>query len=180
MNKRTSKRRVTRPKATTRPKTTRRKKKASLEGFKQKLNLVIIWSLVVVNGVLIYSLIHKLIFMQPNIQYEASTEIIENPITFEILNGCGVPGIANQFSKIVQRFGHDVRIVGNAEEFGYEKTVLIDRGKRTEKEIKKVREELGLSAKRVLQIKAKGYSTDVTLILGSDYANLKSYKEVNF
>jgi len=181
VNKRTQKsRKTTRIKPATKGKT-RKKSKASLDALKDKINLIVIWTLVVVNGVLISSLIHRLV---GDTTPPASVSLIENPITVEVQNGCGVAGIANQFAEIFKRNNCDVRLVGNAvvgnePDFSYKKTVLIDRGKRKKSEIKELQRALGLKKDRVLEIKNADSATDVTLIVGSDYEKLKAYKEYN-
>ncbi len=181
MNKRTQKsRKITRIKPSTKRKITK-KSKTSVDALKDKINLIVIWTLVVVNGVLISSLVHRLI---GDTSPPSSANFIEKPITVEVQNGCGVPGIANQFAEIFKRNQCDVRLVGNAlvgdtPDFSYKKTVLIDRGKRKKSEIKQLQEALGLRKDNVLEIKNADYPTDVTLIVGGDYEKLKAYKEYN-
>ncbi len=181
MNKRTQKSRKT---ARTKPAARSRnakKSKASLDAMKDKINLIVIWTLVVVNGVLISSLVHRLI---GETTPQGSVSLVENPITVEVQNGCGVAGIANQFAEIFKRSHCDVRLVGNAvvgnePDFSYKKTVLIDRGKRKKSEIRELSRTLGLKKDRVLEIKNADYPTDVTLIVGADYDKLKAYKDYN-
>lgn len=181
MNKRTQKsRKVTRSKPATKSRVSKRSK-ASVDVLKDKINLIVIWTLVVVNGVLISSLVHRLV---GNPTPDGTINIVDKPITVEVQNGCGVPGIANQFSEIFKRNHCDVRLVGNAlvgdtPDFSYKKTVLIDRGKRKKSEIRQLQEALGLKKGNVLEIKNADYPTDVTLIVGSDYEKLKAYKDYN-
>ncbi len=93
----------------------------------------------------------------------------------EILNGCGVSGVAAQAHEYLRRLGFDVVNVENARAFDYERTLVIDRGGNegiarriarflgTENVIRQVRPELMLQ---------------VTVILGKDYRTLKPYGEV--
>ena len=93
----------------------------------------------------------------------------------EVLNGCGVSGVAAQAHEYLRRLGFDVVNVENAPAFDYEETIVIDRGgdegiaRRvarflgTENVIRQVRPELMLQ---------------VTVIIGRDFRTLKPYGEV--
>jgi len=47
--------------------------------------------------------------------------------TVEVLNGTTVTGLAGRTADLLEEFGYDVISRGNAEHFGFERTVLIDR-----------------------------------------------------
>ena len=47
--------------------------------------------------------------------------------TVEVLNGTTVSGLAGRTANLLREFGYDVIAVGNAEHFGFERTVVIDR-----------------------------------------------------
>jgi len=47
--------------------------------------------------------------------------------TVEVLNGTTVSGLAGRTADLLREFGYDVISVGNAEHFGFERTVVIDR-----------------------------------------------------
>jgi hypothetical protein len=91
----------------------------------------------------------------------------------EILNGCGVSGIAAQAHEFLRERGFDVVNVENARSFDYEETLVIDRGGDiriaralaqalgTDNVIRQVRPDLVLQA---------------TVILGEDYQTLRPYR----
>lgn len=93
----------------------------------------------------------------------------------EVLNGCGVGGIAAQAQEYLRERGFDVVNVENAKDFEYPETLVIDRGGDeavarglaralgTENVIRQVRPDLLLEA---------------TVILGEDYRQLKPYREI--
>jgi len=47
--------------------------------------------------------------------------------TVEVLNGTTVSGLAGRTADLLREFGYDVISVGNAEHFGFERTIVIDR-----------------------------------------------------
>jgi hypothetical protein len=179
VNKRTQKKRTVQKRPVR--KTSKPRKKKNTGGFKNSLNLLIIWSLVVLNGVLIFSLLHKIINMgTPNRQHDViipgrNTEPLEDPVTVTVHNGCGVQGLAGRFQAILTQYKYDVRDVGNSSD-PYDKTVIIDRGTKSKQDIEKLRELMGLKKDRVIKIDRAGYKTDVKIILGKDYSNLSIYK----
>lgn len=180
MNKRTQPKKRTVQKRPVRKASKPRKKKNS-GSLKNSINLLIIWSLVVLNGVLIFSLLHKIISMgSANRTPEANmpgenVQLLEDPVTVTIHNGCGVQGLAGRFQSILTHYSYDVRTVGNSPD-PYDKTVIIDRGTKPKQEIERLRQIMGLEKDRVIRIDRGGYSTDVKIILGKDYTNLKVYR----
>ncbi len=93
-------------------------------------------------------------------------------ITAEVLNGCGVPGIADKFAKILRTNGIDVYNPTNASSFGFPNTLLLDRqGQKVVAD--SVASILGLPDDCVL-IQRNDDMMDVTLIIGKDY---KKYLE---
>lgn len=153
------------------------KNKSAFASLKPKVNLLVIWGLVVINAVLISSFIHKIVTPQkvPDI---ISTTPIVNPVRVQVLNGCGVSGIANDFSEYLQQQRYDVIEVGNAATWDYENTVIINRERRDKKYIDKFREIIGISKDLVYPIKNDENDSDITLIIGSDYETLKIYKSL--
>ncbi|MBN2410936.1 LytR C-terminal domain-containing protein [candidate division KSB1 bacterium] len=153
------------------------KNKSAFATIKQKVNLLVIWGLVVINAVLISSFIHKIVTPQQVPDIISTTPII-NPVRVQVLNGCGVSGIANEFSEYLQRQRYDVVEVGNAPTWDYENTVIINRERRDKKDIDKFREIIGISDELVYPIKNDENDSDITLIIGSDYESLKIYKSL--
>jgi hypothetical protein len=95
----------------------------------------------------------------------------------EVLNGCGVPRIADRFTAHLRRNGFDVVRTGNYEAFGVTKTLVIDhRGIGTNAQ--RAANALGLPKERVIQEKGDAFPVDITVILGSDFRQLSSWKKM--
>ena len=140
--------------------------------------MVVIWALVVVNAVLISSFVHKL--LTPQTQIPAATEYpITDPIKVQVLNGCGVSGIANEFAEFLQQKRYDVVDVDNALNWDYEKTVIINRERQDHRQIEKFRDLIGIDPELVYKIRNDEVESDITLIIGSDYESLKVYRSLH-
>jgi hypothetical protein len=95
----------------------------------------------------------------------------------EVLNGCGVPGLAARFTDHLRQAGFDVVKTDNYESHNMEKTLVIDR-KENLKFANKVADALGLDRKRVLQEVSAAYLIDATVIIGRDFRSLGAWKNM--
>ena len=157
------------------------KKKTTLGQFKQQINSMFVWVLVVINVVLIASMVQKLI-TGTNIPDSNIADIdFSEPLKVEVLNGCGVAGLANEFAEFLRTEKFDVVNVGNApgSDFDYEKSLVFNRSHKTEKRIKKLCDVLGISEDKILNITNDALQTDATFIIGHDYTKLKSFKRMH-
>lgn len=118
------------------------------------------------------------------VEEKIQAPVEEDPhiIQIEILNGCGVPGIAAKFTDYLRSKGIDVVKTDNYMEFGkpkfnIEKSVVIDRRGKIEYG-QKVAEYLGLPPSRVLQEVNEAYLIDATFILGSDFRSMTSWSKL--
>lgn len=101
-------------------------------------------------------------------------EVGEEPIVLknvrvQVLNGCGMRGVAQQVANVLRLNGFDVVEVGNASSFDYSNTVVLDRvgkGGRAQE----VAVVLGVESAIIQRI--EGSSTDVTVIVGKDVKSL--------
>lgn len=107
-----------------------------------------------------------------NKRAEADPELIGNIIQMEVLNGCGVPGLAGEFTTALRRNGFDVVETGNFENFDMQNTVLISRTL-NDKNAQRVAESLGIHPKNVFTEASEDYYLDATIVIGSDYKSLK-------
>jgi len=105
----------------------------------------------------------------------------ENKITasaivqVEVLNGCGVPGIADRFTDYLRKKNFDVVQTGNYISFDMDKSLVIDRtGNKAN--AKKVADALGVESKNIIQQINDDYFLDVSIIIGKDYNLLKPIK----
>jgi hypothetical protein len=93
-------------------------------------------------------------------------------IQVEVLNGCGVEGVAAKFTNYLRQNNFDVVQVGNYRSDNIDETMIIDRiGNRANTE--KLAEVLGIEKKSILQQLNKDYFLDATLVIGKDYNKLK-------
>ena len=102
----------------------------------------------------------------------------ENPILdieVEILNGCGVPGLAEKVSNYLRSQQMDVVRSDNADHYNYDQTILILRNENFEG-LKKVSQSFGINEQDELRIKHipdEKLSVDITVIIGSDFSTIK-------
>ena len=104
-------------------------------------------------------------------QRNAKSSIIQ----VEVLNGCGVSGVADQFTNYLRQHHFDVVQMGNYISFDVEKSIVIDRTGNMANAFK-VADTLGVGRKNVIQQKNNNYFLDVSFIIGKDFNSLKPYQ----
>jgi hypothetical protein len=122
---------------------------------------------------LVFGLFTRIIY--PRIQYqraENSKDLIGSVIQIEVLNGCGVSGLADQFTYALRQNGFDVVETGNFDNFNMENTVVISRTHNTEN-ARRVALALGISENNILVEASDDFYLDATVVIGSDYKTLK-------
>lgn len=93
-------------------------------------------------------------------------------IQAEVLNGCGVSGLADRFTDYLRNRNVDVVNSRNYFTFDVKETLVIDRiGNRANAEA--IAEMLGVNKKNILQHLNEEYFLDVSVIIGKDYYKLK-------
>jgi len=93
-------------------------------------------------------------------------------IRVQILNGCGVPGIARKAQDWLVRNGYDVRDVGNADRQDYVQCKVIDRGGNLTA-ARDLADVLKIDQARVVKLSGSpSPKIDVTVVLGRDYKKL--------
>jgi hypothetical protein len=127
-------------------------------------------------GVLLFILLIALgsRLLYPRIVAERTTvdpALVSNVIQLEVLNGCGVPGIATRFTDQLRGHGFDVVETGNFDHFNLSKSIVISRSGQMDNAIKVARA-LGISEEQVLREQSPDFYLDVTLVIGSDYESL--------
>lgn len=89
-------------------------------------------------------------------------------IQAEVLNGCGVSGVADRFTDFLRDNNVDIVKTGNYIQFDIEETLVIDRiGNKANAVF--IAELLGIDRKSATTIKNNDYFVDVTVIIGRDY-----------
>ena len=86
-------------------------------------------------------------------------------VLVEVLNGCGARGIAGVVAEDLRIRGFDVVRIGNAGDFGYPVTVVVDRSG-SEDKARQVAQAMGCS--HIVRQEASDAFLDVTVILGND------------
>ncbi|UCH62707.1 MAG: LytR C-terminal domain-containing protein [Fidelibacterota bacterium] len=121
----------------------------------------------------------RLLTIQPgNLESEnLETAFTDNRIEVEVLNGCGIPGMANEFTNYLRRYGYDVVRFTNAQRYDYPRTLVVSRGKDFDR-ARLVAQTLGVEPNAVENMPDPSLQLDVTVVLGQDFATLTSYREI--
>jgi hypothetical protein len=113
-----------------------------------------------------------------NLKPEESLVVIEQQskadslIHLEVMNGCGVTGVADQFTEFLRSKSFDVIQTGNYFSYDIEKTLIVDRIGNY-KHAKLVAEALGLADDVIISQVNRNYYLDVSVIVGKDFNNIK-------
>ena len=121
---------------------------------------------------LIFGLFTRVVY--PRIQNERAEEqpqLIGDIIQLEVLNGCGVSGLANQFTSALRKNGFDVVETGNFDNFDMQETIIISRTYNTDN-AERVAEALGIDSRNILVEASDDFYLDATIVIGSDYYSL--------
>jgi hypothetical protein len=102
----------------------------------------------------------------------------DNPVQIEVLNGCGVPGMADRFAAYFRDKGFDVIKTSNYRSFGVAQTLVIDR-KGDAGRSGRAAKALGIAEDRVIQESHESYGFDATVVIGTDYRLLPCWREVS-
>lgn len=121
---------------------------------------------------LVFGLFSRLVYPRiQNQRAEQQTQLIGDVIQLEVLNGCGVAGLADKFTTTLRKNGFDVVQTGNFDNFNMEHTTVIART--TDKSnARRVAEALGIDESRILVEASEDFYLDATVVIGSDYRSL--------
>jgi len=108
-----------------------------------------------------------------NTRAEANSQLISNIIQIEVLNGCGVAGIANRYTSVLRKNGFDVVETGNFDHFNLEQTIVISRSGVMEN-ARQIASALGIEDQNIIREESPDYYLDVTVVIGHDYEQLKT------
>lgn len=126
--------------------------------------------LIVLVAALFTRLIYPRIF---NERTELESELISEIIQIEVLNGCGVDGIANAYTGLLRKNGFDVVETGNFETFDLQETIIISRSG-VMANAYRVANALGVSEDNVIQESSPDFYLDVSVIIGHDFEKLNT------
>jgi hypothetical protein len=122
--------------------------------------------------ILFVALAARLIY--PRVESERVTQdtvLISNVIQLEVLNGCGVPGLATRFTSSLRRYGFDVVETGNFDNFDMTETLIISRNGNMQN-ARRVATALGIPEERILREESSDFYLDATIVIGSDFQTL--------
>jgi hypothetical protein len=131
----------------------------------------------VISGLLIFASVFT-----TNVLWEQqTTPSLPDPQAFrnihvEVLNGCGKDGIANEVGQKLRDFGFDVMTLGNAENFNFPETLVIDRVGKPEY-AQQVADMLGTTNHIQQKTPDPFRIEEVTVIIGRDYHRLEILKK---
>jgi hypothetical protein len=146
-----------------------------------------IWLLVIINLGLIGSAAYRLIFENKTPVADTHKTTVqpkptpvspqpERSIRVELLNGCGVSGLAMSFANYLRSKNFDVVETKNYTSFNVKKTFVMDRVSLTMENARKVAKALGVSSKYLQPKLNPDLQVEVTVVLGHDFTHLNGYK----
>ena len=122
--------------------------------------------------ILLIGLFSRMVY--PRIITERSdeqTHLISQVIQIEVLNGCGVSGVASDFTQKLRSNGFDVVESGNFDNFDVRQTMIIDRAGNTEN-ARKIAHALGIDESQIIEESSDDFYLDATVVVGADYDQL--------
>jgi hypothetical protein len=108
-----------------------------------------------------------------NERAELQSELISNIIQIEVLNGCGISGIANSYTGLLRKNGFDVVETGNFETFDLQETIIISRSGVMDNAYR-VANALGVSHANVIRESSPDFYLDVSVVIGHDFEKLNT------
>jgi hypothetical protein len=134
----------------------------------------------IVIAYMLYSIITKILLKESESDYSGSQKPAADIIQMEVLNGCGVDGVAQKFTDYLRKDNFDVVNVSNyilntimVNDISH--SLVIDRIGNKANAIK-VADALGIKKENIIEQINNDYFLDVTLIIGRDFNQLKPYK----
>ena len=129
-------------------------------------------------SVLLVALVLALVtrFVYPRIFNERSeieSQLISEIIQIEVLNGCGISGIANQYTSVLRSNGFDVVETGNFDHFNLKETIIISRSG-TMNNALQIAHALGVAEENVIREESPDFYLDVTVVIGHDFEKLNT------
>ena len=159
-------------------KKTLKKKAGGINSKSTVINTLLNISIFILSAIIIYMLYS--IFVKFNSSSD-NYVISENKgeaseiIQVDVLNGCGVGGVADRFTDFLRSKNIDVVGIKNYISFDVDETMVVDRTG-NEANAKKVADLLGIKKDNIITQLNKDYFIDVSIIVGRDYFNLTPFK----
>jgi len=144
--------------------------------LKRSFFSVLLWGLGIVNVLLIGSSVRNHFATGNEHTMISDTAEVAEPnqiLKIEVLNGCGVDGVARKFADYLKKQGFDPVTVTNFERHDIPRTMVIDRTSNTSVNGRKVAQSLGLSEDYVSYLASPERLVAVSVIIGQDYKGLQ-------
>jgi hypothetical protein len=135
---------------------------------------VIIFLLGIAILVMAYSLFLKLLGSKDDLSSDKNKA--SAIVQVEVLNGCGVSGVADKITNYLRKNNFDVVQTGNYTSYNMDKSLVIDRTGNTVN-AEKVAAALGIAKKNIVQQINNDYLLDCSIVIGKDYFQLKPYNQ---
>ena len=139
------------------------------------------WALNILIGVLLLVVAYFAYAFFANDIFESSPERAKvyspsgKPIQLDVLNGCGVSGVASKLTAFLRRRGFDVVDMRNYKTFDLQETLVIDRVGNLAT-ARQVAQALGVKRENIIQEINPDYFVDVSVVIGRDYSTLSAMK----
>jgi len=133
---------------------------------------IIVFFLLVLIVYLSYSAYLKIIHKTYKADLENKKEVAAEIIQMDVLNGCGISGVADRYTDYLRAHNFDVVEIGNYISFDVDETFVIDRIGNKANALKVARA-IGIENVKVIQQLNENYFLDVSLVIGKDYNKLK-------
>jgi hypothetical protein len=143
--------------------------------LKHALFTTALWGLGIVNVVLIVSFVSRHFFSgnEPGLNANTDVPVIAPAhLKIEVLNGCGVNGLARKYADLLKQQGFDPVKIETYEQSDLPRTYIIDRVSEKMAIGLKMAEALGLSKEYVSYQADDKRLVGATLILGHDYKSI--------
>ncbi|PKL83454.1 MAG: hypothetical protein CVV24_04905 [Ignavibacteriae bacterium HGW-Ignavibacteriae-3] len=156
-------------------KTNGKKKSPNRNGLKSStFNLFLNISLFLLSAVIIYmgySIYIKLSGSGKSMEDITVSKTVSEIIQVEVLNGCGVAGVADRFTDFLRSKNVDVVKSGNYISADVGESLVIDRSGNLANAYQTAKL-LGIKSENVIQQLNKDYFLDVSIVVGRDYFKL--------
>ena len=153
-----------------------KKRSASIIKSATPLQKVLIILLFIINLLLVYNVINYIFPVHYGVQNKNQPDYLKEKIQVEVLNGCGVSGLADRLTDYLREEGFDVVNIGNYRSFEIENSIIIDRtGRLINSQL--ISNSIGLKSTNIIQQINREYLLDVTIILGKDYSQIVPLKK---
>lgn len=126
--------------------------------------------------ILVFKMVTNKFDKREDVTLQTSKYVNVKNAEIEILNGCGDAGIANLFTNYLREQQYDVIDIRNAEHFNYKNTIILVHKVEKMKAANDLAKMLHINKEH---IKTDNNIWDLSIIIGKDYKDLISYKEIS-